>query len=71
MPGFTVTRPLPQRWTVVFDNPPANLARAIAGFDRQVLGSAKALIDGATLPSTADLVAASNAFFESAARRAA
>jgi enoyl-CoA hydratase/carnithine racemase len=49
----------------------AKLAGEIAGLDRQVLGDAKALIDRATLPAEVDLVTASNAFFESAARRAA
>jgi hypothetical protein len=34
----------------------ADLADDIAGFDRRVLGEAKALIDGATLPATDDLV---------------
>ena len=49
----------------------AKLAGQIAGFDRQVLGEAKALIDRSTLPAEADLTTASKAFFESAARRAA
>jgi hypothetical protein len=49
----------------------AELADEITGFDRRVLGEAKAPIDRATLPADADLVAASEAFFESAARRAA
>jgi hypothetical protein len=49
----------------------SHLADVIAGFDRRVLGETKALIDEATLPVNADLVSASKAFFDSAARRAA
>ncbi len=49
----------------------AELARKIAAFDRRVLGAAKALIDGITLPADEDLVAASKAFFDSVSWRAA
>ena len=48
----------------------AKLASEIAGFDRQVLAEAKALINGVTLPTDADLVTAYQAFFASAARLA-
>jgi hypothetical protein len=45
-------------------------ANQIAGFDRQVLGEAKALIDHATLPANTDLVPRLPAFFRSVARLA-
>src|SRR5262245_26350998 len=47
------------------------LADDIAGYDRQTLAEAKALIDRATLPSDLELVAAYEAFFASASRLAA
>ncbi len=47
----------------------AKLAGEIAGFNRRVLGEAKALIDRATLPADDDLVTAYDAFFDSVARR--
>jgi enoyl-CoA hydratase/carnithine racemase len=49
----------------------AKLAGEIAGFDLQVLGEAKGLIDRLTLPAESDLLNASDAFLESAARRTA
>jgi enoyl-CoA hydratase/carnithine racemase len=47
------------------------LAGEIAGFDRQVLGEAKGLVDRATLPADTDLVTAYETFFASVARLAA
>jgi len=46
-------------------------AGELASFDRKVLAEAKALIDRSTLPADTELVTASDAFFDSAARLAA
>jgi enoyl-CoA hydratase/carnithine racemase len=48
----------------------ATLADELAQLDRETLATAKALVDGATLPDDEDLLAAYGAFFASAARLA-
>jgi enoyl-CoA hydratase/carnithine racemase len=47
------------------------LSGEIAGYDRQALAGAKALVDSTTLPADTDLVTAYKAFFGSVARLAA
>lgn len=83
MSALNVAHTRPGLWKVTFANPhvnlvdPANdafvddLASEIAGYDRQALADAKALVDRVSLPADADLVEAYQTFFRSVARLAA
>jgi enoyl-CoA hydratase/carnithine racemase len=62
-----VNRALPD---AELDGHVAALADELARLDRETLANAKALVDRATLPADADLLAAYEAFFASAARLA-